>query len=113
MKRFLLTAAALTLLTVAAQAAPKMPVHFKGSWCASDSDEHLVRCGDDDGGYHFTADGFSVGDDYACRLLTLTPHPGQGYDATFRCEGGTQTKPFRRKYWIGFDSSLLFMRDAK
>lgn len=109
-RSLLVAAAALALLTTAAQAAPKMPVHFLGSWCASG--EHFVRCGDDDGGYHFTADGLSLGD-YDCRLLTLTPHPDQGYDATFQCEGGTQTKPFRRKYWIGFDSSLLFMRDAK
>jgi hypothetical protein len=108
-------AAIITAVSInAAHAAPKMPVHFRGSWC--DAGEHMVRCAEDEAPILVTADGFGS-DDYVCHLRRLKPRPDQGYNAKFLCFGGPvneKPKTARLNYWIGFDnSSALFMRERE
>lgn len=112
MKRTMLIAAALMLLTTTANAAaPKLPEIFRGQWCG---ESPMERCAADEGGIRITANSFGA-DDFGCRLVRLTPpsRVDREYQATFQCiGGGTKPTSYRRYYWLGFDHDRLIMVEA-
>lgn len=106
MTRLPLIASVLLALTgTAAQAAPRVPAQYRGTWCMSDEkgERPYHRCREiksDVGDMVVTARGASTGESL-CKVLAVTAIPGGGHKIREKCAyHGGGTTPDWNATWV-------------